>query len=174
MHSSAVLSWREICKGKRSRTEFAEVRTRSISSIEAKQIMDTFRKSGESMQELETYFLIEILKHFIHREKISSLPDISLEKLFEISEKHNVTGIVFYMIAPLLGEQKQTSIYQRFSERNIITVYNPVMKEKEVELFAEKLEQAHITYAFFKGLEIRALYPVPDLRTMGRCRHSCS
>lgn len=167
MHSSAVLSWREICKGKRSRTEFAEVRTRSISSIETKQIMDTFRKSGESMQELETYFLIEILKHFIHREKISSLPDISLEKLFEISEKHNVTGIVFYMIAPLLEEQKQTSIYQRFSERNIITVYNSVMKEKEVELFAEKLEQAHITYAFFKGLEIRALYPVPDLRTMG-------
>lgn len=115
----------------------------------------------------EIYFLIEILKLFIHQEKISSLSDISLENLFEISEKHNVTGIVFYMIAPLLEDQKQTPIYQRFRERNIITVYNSAMKEKEVALFTEQLEQAHITYAFFKGLEIRALYPVPDLRTMG-------
>ena len=102
----------------------------------------------------EIYFLIEILKLFIHQEKISSLSDISLENLFEISEKHNVTGIVFYMIAPLLEDQKQTPIYQRFRERNIITVYNSAMKEKEVALFTEQLEQAHITYAFFKAFFI--------------------
>lgn len=115
----------------------------------------------------EELFLIEILKAFIHKDKLQTLPNLSLKNLFDLSVKHNVAGIVYDMIAPLMEDQKNSAIYQQFQQQNIVTVYNSAIRESEMSAFSEKLEQAHIPYVFFKGAEIKKLYPQPDLRTMG-------
>ena len=47
------------------------------------------------------------------------------------------------------------------------TVYRSVLLEEEVKAFAARMEEAQVPYAFFKGCELRDLYPTPELRTMG-------
>lgn len=115
----------------------------------------------------EDIFLIEVLKAFIHEKKLSDIPALSMKKLYETAVKHNVAGIIFYMLRHLMEDQKDSDIYQALKKQYIITIYNSAVKEREVEIFAEKLEQTHIPYAFFKGEELRKLYPVSELRTMG-------
>lgn len=117
--------------------------------------------------EQEDIFLIEVLKAFIHEKKLSDIPALSMKKLYETAVKHNVAGIIFYMLRHLMEDQKDSDIYQALKKQYIITIYNSAVKEREVEIFAEKLEQTHIPYAFFKGEELRKLYPVSELRTMG-------
>ena len=47
------------------------------------------------------------------------------------------------------------------------TVFRSVLLKEEVKLFSARMEEEKIPYAFFKGYELRELYPVPELRTMG-------
>lgn len=115
----------------------------------------------------EDEFLIDILQLYIQGQKLTELPEISVENLLESAEKQNVAGIVSYMVAPLLNTADNGAVLQKLKDRYIVTVYQSTIKDAEAALLAEKLEQAQIPYAFFKGMEIRTLYPDPELRTMG-------
>lgn len=124
------------------------------------------RKLNDNMEK-EDEFLIDILQLYIHRQKLTELPDISVEKLMESAKKQNVSGIVSYMTAPLLDTGDNGAVLRNVRDLYVITVYQSTIIEAEAAILAEKLEQAQIHYAFFKGIEIRTLYPDPELRTMG-------
>lgn len=115
----------------------------------------------------EDTFLIQILKAFVNEQKLPDLPEISLESLAKCASKHNVFGIVYYMLSTFLNQTSDSAISRFLREQYISTIYSSVFKENEVKLFTEKMEEAHISYAFFKGVEIQKIYPIPELRTMG-------
>ena len=115
----------------------------------------------------EDQILVEILADFVNGRSVRCLPDVSLEALYETAQKHNVAGIAAAMLLPVLKEQKKEDAYRTFQEVYMATVYRSVLLEEEVKAFAARMEEAQVPYAFFKGCELRDLYPTPELRTMG-------
>ena len=133
----------------------------------ASQVSGSITIRGKNSMKKEDTFLIEILKTFINEQKLPDLPEVSLESLAKRASKHNVSGIVYHMLSLFLDQNPDSAVSRLLKDQYIATVYNSVFKENEVNLFAEKMEEAHISYAFFKGAEIQKIYPVPELRTMG-------
>lgn len=115
----------------------------------------------------EDQILIQILDAFINGRSISSLQDVSLEALYQAAQKHNVGGIVSSMLQPFLKSRAEDPAARKFQEIYMATVFRSVQLEEEVKMFADRMDQAGIPYAFFKGYELRGLYPDPELRTMG-------
>ena len=115
----------------------------------------------------EDQILIQILAAFINGRSISSLQDVSLEALYQAAQKHNVGGIVSSMLQPFLKSRAEDPAARKFQEIYMATVFRSVQLEEEVKMFADRMDQAGIPYAFFKGYELRGLYPDPELRTMG-------
>ncbi len=115
----------------------------------------------------EDQILVEILADFVNGRSVRCLPDVSLEALYETAQKHNVAGIAAAMLLPVLKEQKKEDAYRTFQEVYMATVYRSVLLEEEVKAFAARMEETQVPYAFFKGCELRDLYPTPELRTMG-------
>lgn len=115
----------------------------------------------------EDQILIQILATFTNGRSIGVLQDISLEALYQAAQKHNVGGIVSSMLQPVLKTRAEDPAARKFREIYMATIFRSVQLEEEVKMFADRMEQAGIPYAFFKGYELRELYPDPELRTMG-------
>ena len=115
----------------------------------------------------EDQILIQILAAFTNGRSIGSLRDVSLEALYQAAQKHNVGGIVSSMLQPVLKTRAEDPAARKFREICMATIFRSVRLEEEVKMFADRMEQAGIPYAFFKGYELRELYPDPELRTMG-------
>ena len=115
----------------------------------------------------EDQILIQILAAYINGRSIGSLRDVSLEALYQAAQKHNVGGIVSSMLQPVLKTRAEDPVARKFREICMATVFRSVQLEEEVKMFADRMDQAGIPYAFFKGYELRGLYPDPELRTMG-------
>lgn len=115
----------------------------------------------------EDQILIQILAAYINGRSIGSLRDVSLEALYQAAQKHNVGGIVSSMLQPVLKTRAEDPAARKFREICMATIFRSVRLEEEVKMFADRMEQAGIPYAFFKGYELRELYPDPELRTMG-------
>lgn len=115
----------------------------------------------------EDEVLIQILAAFTNGRSISSFQDVSLEALYQTAQKHNVAGIVSSMIQPVLKTYVENPAARKFQESYMATIFRSVQMEEEVKLFADRMDEGGIPYAFFKGYELRELYPNPELRTMG-------
>ena len=115
----------------------------------------------------EDQILIQILAAFTNGRSIGSLRDVSLEALYQAAQKHNVGGIVSSMLQLVMKTRAEDPAVRKFQEIYMATIFRSVRLEEEVKMFADRMEQAGIPYAFFKGYELRELYPDPELRTMG-------
>ena len=114
----------------------------------------------------ESVWFMEILKAFVHRQTPEAFSAISVEEIVKIAKMHNMTGIVYHVLRNVLAEE-ETDAVQAMKDQYLLTIYQSVLKEGEVNLFVDALEREQIPYAFFKGYELKELYPVPELRTMG-------
>mgnify|MGYP006072514721 FL=1 len=105
----------------------------------------------------EDQILIQILAAYINGRSISSLRDVPLEALYQAAQKHNVGGIVSSMLQPVLKTRAEDPAARKFREICMATIFRSVQLEEEVKMFADRMEQAGIPYAFFKGYELREL-----------------
>lgn len=110
--------------------------------------------------------ILTLIKSAITGEALPLSPAFSVSKAAEVARRHNVTGLL-YEGAVLCGvspcEEPMPGLFQRCVRRLIAS-------EKQVsaakKLFAA-FEEAGIDYMPLKGLRMKALYPKPELRTMG-------
>ena len=114
----------------------------------------------------EDQILIDLLADFVNGQSPGALPEVSLDALYQTACKHNVTGIVAELLHPFLENAEEPAV-RKLQESHMATVFRSVLLEEEVKLFSARMEEEKIPYAFFKGYELRELYPVPELRTMG-------
>ena len=94
----------------------------------------------------EDQILIDLLADFVNGQSPGALPEVSLDALYQTACKHNVTGIVAELLHPFLENAEEPAVRK---------------------LQESRMEEEKIPYAFFKGYELKELYPVPELRTMG-------
>lgn len=114
----------------------------------------------------EDQILIDLLADFVNGQSPGALPEVSLDALYQTACKHNVTGVVAEMLHPFLENAEEPAV-RKLQESHMATVFRSVLLKEEVKLFSARMEEEKIPYAFFKGYELRELYPVPELRTMG-------
>lgn len=92
-----------------------------------------------------------------------------LEDLLYLAHIHSLGPVVYHM---LQGQRKQLmeqnpELFQRMQRAYHSAVYVSVTQEASRAEIEEAFEKASIKLVFFKGAQLRELYPVPELRTMG-------
>lgn len=98
-------------------------------------------------------------------------PDCSneLEDLLYLAQIHSLGPVIYHM---LQGQRKQLmeqkpELFQHMQRAYHSAVYMSVTQEASRAEIEEAFEKAGIKIVFFKGAQLRELYPVPELRTMG-------
>ena len=118
----------------------------------------------------EEQFLLKVLNYFIHEKSINEIPqDISLNKLYYIGQKHNVTAIIFVVLENAFKEMhlENDDIVQKFRMAMFSTIFTAEIRKQYFQEIVKEFEHNKIAYVLLKGYQLKELYPYPDLRTMG-------
>ncbi len=109
---------------------------------------------------------INIIKSGITSAPVSISSDFSAEELFEISEKHRVTAMLYYGLHNCRAE-----LSEDMKNRFLATVMQSiVLDEKQREILSEIKEMFRengIDHMVLKGGSLKELYPAPEMRIMG-------
>lgn len=128
------------------------------------------RKSAmEINRETRDLFLRMVGDFALDRKSV--YPDCSgeLEDLLYLAHIHSLEPVVYYMLREQrkqLMEQKP-ELFQRMQRAYHSAVYVSVTQEASRTEIEETFKRAGVKLVFFKGAQLRELYPVPELRTMG-------
>ncbi|MBM6694472.1 nucleotidyltransferase family protein [Pseudoflavonifractor capillosus] len=128
------------------------------------------RKSAmEINRETRDLFLRMVGDFALDRKSV--YPDCSgeLEDLLYLAHIHSLEPVVYYMLREQrkqLLEQKP-ELFRHMQRAYHSAVYVSVTQEASRAEIEEAFQNAGIQLVFFKGAQLRQLYPVPELRTMG-------
>ena len=128
------------------------------------------RKSAmEINRETRDLFLRMVGDFALDRKSV--YPDCSgeLEDLLYLAHIHSLEPVVYYMLREQrkqLLEQKP-ELFRHMQRAYHSAVYVSVTQEASRAEIEETFKRAGVKLVFFKGVQLRELYPVPELRTMG-------
>ncbi len=120
--------------------------------------------------------LLTLLRAFVEERVLTETEaeglDRMLPQVIELAKLHNVMGIWAYKIREFLTqkesctreEQDVLEVAQRVYHR---TISRSVLREAGYLRLAEEAEKRGIDQLAFKGIGVKDLYPVPELRTFG-------
>lgn len=114
----------------------------------------------------EKLFLLDVLKAFVHNEKLNFDKELDWAELMRLSSIHSVVGILGYMALQNPCERTEP-LLQTMKKQCLTSVAMYAQRaEKAKQMFAN-LREAGIDSMRFKGYVLREYYPVPELRTFG-------
>lgn len=111
-------------------------------------------------------YLIYLLKSFLN-EKTDVIPppeSVSLEKLYQLCQKHNVAAIAY---AVLRLADMDEELLTKFKDAMVGAVYRNTVLDSMISEVLDQFESFRIPYAILKGYRLKQDYPVPEFRTMG-------
>lgn len=114
--------------------------------------------------EKENEYLLHLLGAFLRQEAPEKPEGVDWQRLLQLAGIHSVAGILGYMTMryPICPDG-QTGAALRSVCRG--TVARFAQRAAQAEALLQELEQAGIDHIVMKGLVLRKLYPVPELRT---------
>ena len=116
--------------------------------------------------EIESLFLLDVLKSFIQEEKLNFDTNIDLSKLLQLTGIHGLTGVLGYVVIQNPSE-KTEGIIQFLKKTSLASIANSLQRIDKANRFVERLNEAGIDHMVFKGYIVRNYYPVPELRSFG-------
>ena len=111
-------------------------------------------------------YLIYLLKSFLN-EKTDVIPppeSVSLEKLYQLCQKHNVAAIAYAVLS--LADMDE-ELLTKFKDAMVGAVYRNTVLDSMISEVLDQFESFRIPYAILKGYRLKQDYPVPEFRTMG-------
>ena len=116
----------------------------------------------------EATYLIELCRAHIDGDSVKLDKNIDYKKLYSLSVSHNLSALIFCVINN--SENKDVVPKEVFTEFQQ-SFYDAVMRydfqSAAIEETDRILSDSGIRHVYFKGAEIRELYPVPQVRVMG-------
>ena len=114
----------------------------------------------------EKLFLLDVLKSFIHEEKLNFDRELDWAKLMQLSTIHTVTGILGYMAMqyPCESTSQFADMLKKQCFANVAVF---TQRTKKADELIAKLNEAGIDHMLFKGYVVRNYYPMPELRSYG-------
>ena len=114
----------------------------------------------------EKLFLLDVLKAFVHNEKLNFDVELDWAELMRLSTIHSVTGIFGYMAMSNPCERIEPMLPQ-LKTQCLGTIALFAQRTEKAKQLLDKLSEADIDIMRFKGYVLRDYYPVPELRTFG-------
>lgn len=116
----------------------------------------------------EIDYLILLCKAYLNGQSITLDENIDYEKLYVISNRHNLSAIAFAVIntsknRSVVGEKAFALFQEDFFEAVMRYSLQSEVKSELSSLLCEN----RIYHIFFKGADFRDLFPVPEARVMG-------
>lgn len=92
-----------------------------------------------------------------------------LDELLHLAHIHSLDAMVYYMLKAQRENlwAQRPKLVQRMQQAYHSAIYMSVAQESSMAEMQQEFNQAGIPLVFFKGAHLKALYPVPELRTMG-------
>ena len=114
----------------------------------------------------ESEYLLRLLGAYLREERPEPDSAVDWNKLTELARKHNVTGILGYMATnwKLCPDPQLQSGLRMACLSTIASFAN---RGAMAEEFSRSLSERGIDHIVMKGLVLRHLFPVPELRTFG-------
>lgn len=114
----------------------------------------------------EKLFLLDVLKSFIHEEKLNFDTELDWTELIRLSSINSVTGILSYMVmqSPCESTAKYAQILKKQCFANVAIF---TQRTEKANRMLEKLNAADIDHMISKGYVVRNYYPMPELRSYG-------
>lgn len=114
----------------------------------------------------EKLFLLDVLKSFIHKEKLNFDAELDWNEVIRLAQIHSVTGILGYMSMQSLSE-RTTQLADMLKKQCFANVAVFAQRTKKADELIAKLNKAGIDHMLFKGYVVRNYYPMPELRSYG-------
>ena len=112
--------------------------------------------------------IVSILKHFISGDKIVDVSKIiDWDKFRRLAEINSISGIVGFVFEQTDSENIPQGVRQRFSEAFLSTITLSTMRDEAMKKLEKQLDRQGIDHLVFKGLTVKNVYPIPELRTFG-------
>lgn len=116
--------------------------------------------------ERESKYLMDLLGAYLREQEPPVQADIDWDRMLQLARIHGVTGILGYisMSYPVCPDPRQREVLRRAC---LDTIGLFARRAALAEAFTSELSKAGIDHIRMKGLVLRTLYPVPELRTFG-------
>ena len=114
----------------------------------------------------ESAYLLRLLGAYLREEKPEVDPEVDWERLMTIARIHNVVGILGYMAMTwkLCPDMRH---FAQLRGACLNTIASYAARGSLAEEFSALLSQRGIDHIVMKGMVLRHLFPVPELRTFG-------
>lgn len=119
------------------------------------------------MEQEYTYF-VTLCRHFLNGETATLSAEPDYHKLYTIANSHNLSAILYCVMNTSANKEiVPTAALKRFED----DFYEAIVRYDTQLLQAERLDvlltAQQLRHVFFKGAEIKELFPVPQARVMG-------
>lgn len=114
----------------------------------------------------EQEFLLQCLRAYVNGESVKEI-DVDLDKLYTISKAHNLAPTVFSVIKANHNAKAQKEAYSSFEDSFYEAITRYDMQKNAITELNDILNAQKVPHIFFKGSQIKELYPIPELRLMG-------
>lgn len=111
--------------------------------------------------------MLNCLRAYFNNEKPNTEPATDWNKLYSLSMAHNLAPIVFSVIKDNRSLQENETVFNGFKDAFYDAIVNYDMQKAIIDEIDSLLTANKIEHIFFKGVQLKELYPSPELRLMG-------
>lgn len=118
----------------------------------------------------EQEYLIHLLSCAIN-EKAPKTPEktVDWQLLKEIAEKQKILPLIYDSVAKLESFGPDAEMMKKWQEETLFCTYFFAMQNEQFYSVFKAAEEKGVDMLLLKGVVLKDLYPVPELRTMGDC-----
>lgn len=126
-------------------------------------------KMIDTKEKTATEKLFKILKCFLDNIPFDEDIETEFEELYHIAKIHKLTPILFYVLQEQIDNltEKNKRLTDLMKKEYRFALFNAIQQEESIKEIQMSFAKNSILLVFFKGVEIRSFYPMPQLRTMG-------
>lgn len=115
----------------------------------------------------EQDFMLRCLRAYFENNKVNTEINIDLNSFYELCNAHNLAPVVFSVIKDNNSLKENKTAYEAFKDAFYDGIVNYDMQKAVIDEIDELLTANEIEHIFFKGAQLKELYPTPELRLMG-------
>lgn len=112
--------------------------------------------------------MISLCRAYLYGESVTLDENVDFFRLYRLSNAHNLSAIVFCVLNTAKNKDAvPLNAFKRFENDFMEAVIRYDFQSAQKAEIGALLEKSGVRHVFFKGAELRELYPVPEARAMG-------